>query len=295
MIRSKKVDALSIALIAVEMLFIIYCVTGLPLIIAKITFLSYSTSQRVLAIMGFIDIILLIRLVSHKRDTKKEAKPLVKSLIIFAGFSAITLIGLVFLHNASYHPPKIVWAMAVAFIIWIIYLIARDDSEHKEKLAITLICIITLTGLAVNPIQQGADVILEDGVTLHIRDIVSNEPESKWIVVGEDAKINNVPIAAGAPTINCTNTYPNLSTWEMLDESGSHSDVYNRYAHILMDITEGDTAFEIKYADQIQINVNRDDLRKLDVSYIYSTKPLDSSVAEYLYNIDSNYIYKVVK
>ena len=53
------------------------------------------------------------------------------------------------------------------------------------------------------------------------------------------------------------------------------------------------------YADQVAINLNYNDLEKLNIEYILSTKDLSeeeySKIFEELYNEDGMYIYKVTK
>lgn len=41
---------------------------------------------------------------------------------------------------------------------------------------------------------------------------------------------------SGASVINSTNTYPDLEKWSKIDEEGKYEDVYNRYAHINVEI-----------------------------------------------------------
>ena len=84
--------------------------------------------------------------------------------------------------------------------------------------------------------------------------------------------LTNVPIMAGAPTINSTNVYPNLERWRLLDKDGRHEKAYNRYAHITVDLTDEETRFELLNPDQFQLMLNYENLRTLDVKYVLSAK-----------------------
>ncbi len=117
-----------------------------------------------------------------------------------------------------------------------------------------------------------------------------------WMVVSDNYVINNVPIMVGARTINSTNTYPNLELWEKIDEGGAHKDIYNRYAHILMNVTNDNTSFELVEKDppdMVIINVNRGDLSKLGVNYILSDKNLDAYNLLKIDTVEGYTIYKV--
>ncbi|MCR4610929.1 MAG: hypothetical protein K5644_03425 [Lachnospiraceae bacterium] len=292
MIKRKSADLTNILLMAVEVFFLIFSVIGLPTIIAKITLLSFSTSQRVLSVVGIIDIIILLRSLSHKEDTSNIPKTSTKIIIVL---SLLVMEGLMMfsLYMIGYRPSALIWIMTGLVFAWFIYLILRNNKEYKEKFTISVVCIIALTGLAVNPLQMGADVVLEDDLTLDVRSVVETDPDAKWIVISNTAQINNIPITVGAKTINSINTYPNLETWEKIDPDKSHNEVYNRYAHILMDIADEETTFNIIQPDQIKIEVTHEDLETLGVSYIMSQKYLDYDWAEHMYEENGYYIYKV--
>ena len=293
MIRRKKADLLYILLIAVELLFIIYCLFGLPTIIAKITFLSYSFSRRIMEILGFIDIILLTKFLSEDCEPRSKRKSIVSLVAIIISIVGI-LIAVRSLYLYGLNPPNIIWIVVTVLIIWIAYLILRNTSDHKEKLAITLICIITISGLAVNPLQRGADVIYNNSIVQDVAKIRSVDSDALWIVISERSQVNNIPIMVGAKTINSTNTYPNMNTWHKIDPSGQYESIYNRYAHIHMDISENETVLTLNAPDSISVKVNQSDLEKLNVSYILSDKELTSPKLTNLYTNNNYYIYKVL-
>ena len=80
----------------------------------------------------------------------------------------------------------------------------------------------------------------------------------------------------GAPTINCTNVYPNLERWKLVDEDGKYEEVYNRYAHSAIKLQNEETSFELPAPDAFSIYLNVDDLKVLDVKYILTTNDLEN-------------------
>ena len=108
-------------------------------------------------------------------------------------------------------------------------------------------------------------------------------------------------LANGVNVINSTHYYPDLKLWSKLDREGKYEDIYNRYAHIIIDITEEDTNFELNQEDVVKVNVNINELSKLDVRYILSNKNLEefntnkNQLKELYYNETSgNYIYEYI-
>ena len=71
-------------------------------------------------------------------------------------------------------------------------------------------------------------------VLQEISKIHESDEQALWIVEGMELPFLNAPIMVGAPTINSTNTYPDLERWRILDKSGKYEKNYNRYAHIGM-------------------------------------------------------------
>lgn len=151
---------------------------------------------------------------------------------------------------------------------------------------------MSLLGLCVNPVQHGTKVIYENETVKEISSIREEDPEALWIFVSKDSHVNNIPVAVGARTINSTNTYPTLERWHKIDKTGQYEDVYNRYAFIKADITDGDTKFTLNNPDDITVELNQNDLDTLGISYILSYKPINAEGYNKIYNDSNYYIYK---
>lgn len=293
MVRKRKIDLLYIFLIIIEIIFIVFCFIGFPELIAKITLLSYSFYSRILSVLGYIDIIIIFRFFSEDRVKEaKSDKPLTVFLKIIIPTIAVTII-LQLLYKYGMRTSLTIWITAGLIIIFVSYLILRNTTIHKEKLAIALTCIISLTGLCINPLQHGTDVLYEDQTIEQINNITQSDSNSSWIVVSDYAQINNIPIIVGAKTINTTNTYPNMNLWKQIDPYETYKDIYNRYANIMIDITNDDTSFELNAPDNIQVNINANDLNKLNVSYILCNKPLDQYGFNLVSTANNYYIYSI--
>ena len=78
----------------------------------------------------------------------------------------------------------------------------------------------------------------------------------------------------------------------------SYENVYNRYAHILIELTNEDTNFELITQDTIKLNINIEDIDILKIDYIVSQEKIDilkSSTMTFdnIYADDGIYIYKL--
>lgn len=151
---------------------------------------------------------------------------------------------------------------------------------HRSERILRWMCLLVLTigligGGLVNPVQKGLDFIEKSVLLDEIESVVAEDPDGKWIVEGMQYPNTNLTLLAGASTINSTNVYPAMERWNQLDPSGKYEDVYNRYAHILINLQEGETEFSLLYPDSFQVSVNTEDMKTLNVSYILSQNELE--------------------
>lgn len=99
-----------------------------------------------------------------------------------------------------------------------------------------------------------------------------------WLVESEAFPVNNAPLLAGAATINSTNIYPDLERWKMFDSENSSYDVYNRYAHIMVELTDQKTSFELLGNDSFKIKLCYKDIRKLGVKYLLTNRIYEDEI-----------------
>ena len=200
---------------------------------------------------------------------------------------------------SDYANKYICFALFLIFSI-LNYLYLTNDKKIKQNILIicmSSICFVNI--IYVNPLTIGTDMIYKKPLSNEINKIISKDKDSRWIAL--DSFITpNYLMMNGAKTINSTNLYPNLKLWTKIDKNGKYENVYNRYAHTIIDLTSEETSFELIQPDLIKINLNYDDINSLDINYIYSNKNIDID-NKYnvnlvkIYEDDGSYIYKVGK
>ena len=106
---------------------------------------------------------------------------------------------------------------------------------------------------------------------------------------------------AGCAVINATSIYPNMDLWKNLDKNGEYEEVYNRYAHVYMEIWRQEDISEkfiLLSKDSIQVFITPEELEKLNIKYIFTVRVMEEFETENLsfeliYNENSYHIYKV--
>ena len=270
LIKQKKKDILLIILTILDVFFGIWLIFGFPKIIAQITLLSNSQATRTYLAFGMINIIMLIRALSLL-----ELNINVKKSIIFSIALGIIITALTYKYYSYY--LHIYMTITIFIMLTVVfYLFFRINKKNAMNLLLISIFLISIiNSLIVNPIRIGNDVIYEQPLIKQIESIVEEDKDGKWIVEGIGYPYINIPIMVGAPTINCTNVYPNLERWRLIDKDGSYDEVYNRYAHIALKLQNKETSFELTAPDAFSIYLNVDDLKLLNAKYILTSNNLE--------------------
>jgi len=294
--KLNKKDLLLILLTITSIFLSIWNFITLPEIFVKLSLLSFSIPERSIIVIGYICIILLVRLMSLYENEITDKKNIVFSLLSSILFVSL---GLYFI-NITFKDFLNLYMNIIIIIVFlpILFLILINNKKYNKFLAITLIIISLFVGGTINPISKGTAVLTDKPVAKEITKIIKEDKDSKWITIDSNYAISNYLIANGASTINSTNFYPNLDLWYSIDKNKEYEDIYNRYAHILISLTNKETSFELVATDSFKINLNIKDINKLDVDYVVTEKEIEKEFIykfNLLYNEDGIFIYELIK
>lgn len=268
-IKEKKKDSLLISLIIVDILLTAYCTLSFPTFLAKITLLSNSPTTRAYIAVGFINILLLVRSLTLIKTKINSIVAVILSLICSAFVTFFAK------HSTGDYLTNIMVIICYIVLFEVFLVIFMSINNNKKKvMAISGIVIILVSGFFVNPIRTGAGEVTYNEFLNRVKEISEND-DGLWIVEGMGLPSNNALILAGARTINSTNVYPALERWNSIDVDKKYENVYNRYAHIRIDISDRkETSFVLSSNDAFDIQLSVDDINKLGVKYILTTRDL---------------------
>ncbi|HFI0432222.1 TPA: hypothetical protein ACGOZW_002046, partial [Streptococcus suis] len=303
----KKKDSLLTALLLLNVFFIAYIVAGIPNILAKISLLSFTISPRLIPIFSFVNLLLIFRsLVVLKKEFSKRTSlilsfVLASVMMLFAYNSTSTYISNSLINDGTNALKVSLVKWAILFVSYFILMFVLHSilSFNKQRFFKISLVIIFLSGVMVNPIRVGSDVIFKSNLVTNIKSITNQDKQSKWIVDSIGYPITNIPLVAGAPTLNSTSAYPNLDLWKSLDTNGQYKEIYNRYAHVTVELTNSEEAsFELLHPDAFKVRLPISKLKELDVKYLVSIRDLtvyntENITFELQSTADSYLIYKV--
>lgn len=293
-IRSRKKDWLITGLLLVGAYLLWYTTVGLPHRLAVLTMMTYTTSGRAVDMLGFLQIVLLLRVLTV---IKEEQLLNMKAGCVLAGIFAVGSVVLAN-HFAPGYMGKIFMVLMAAALAFIVIGLTTKVSVKWRQRSLALIIVISLiTGVAVRPVNKGTDAITSKPLAKEITKIVKKDKDAKWFALGGGVVLPSFAVACGAPTLNSVNTYPNMELWKKLDPTGKYNEVYNRYAHIDLQLTDEDTSMELIQADSFRLKLSYKDIKKTEAEYVVSQVPLDVDSPwvsfKKIYDHSGCYIYKI--
>ena len=286
-IKEKKKDPLLILLLGMNLFLAWYYCVGIPKWLAKMLLLSFVNSNRGPQVLGFLRLTLFVRAVALKEKAPKRWLAALAAVTSSAvpmrlalGFTKYEPGGLRYEYFETAEKIVGVWAiLAVVF-----YLLYRAR-KSKYTMAVLGVCTVVLaSSIWINPVAKGVPEITKSETMQQIRDLVKEDPKAIWLVVDMAYPATNIPAMAGADCLNTTQTYPQKTRWEMLDQEGEYEDIYNRYCHIRASLGSK-TMLELVSTDYVEVTLSPEDLKKLNIRYIVSTNDFDEKIAAGTTNI----------
>lgn len=286
-IKEKKKDPLLILLLGMNLFLAWYYCVGIPKWLAKMLLLSFVNSNRGPQVLGFLRLTLFVRAVALKEKAPKRWLAALAAVISSAvpmrlalGFTKYEPGGLRYEYFDTAEKIVVVWAiLAVVF-----YLLYRAR-KSKYTMAVLGVCTVVLaSSIWINPVAKGVPEITKSETMQQIRDLVKEDPKAIWLVVDMAYPATNIPAMAGADCLNTTQTYPQKTRWEMLDQEGEYEDIYNRYCHIRASLGSK-TMLELVSTDYVEVTLSPEDLKKLNIRYIVSTNDFDEKILTGITNI----------
>lgn len=275
-IKEKRNDFLLNILTIIAILLSIWNYIDIS-IFSKIFLLTISTPDRAQLVVNMICILIVLRLIGcYEKNININFS--LKNIIIGMVSIMIPIVGLSIVRNTYPHYVDIrVMIGSLMLYIPLFFCLIINSKRSNKIFSLILIAVSIFNFATVQPISRGLSVMYEKPIAKEISKITEIDKDAKWVVVNsKNTSIfpQNYILANGARVINSTNYYPNFDLWEKFDPDRSDDFVYNRYAHVTIDLTTEDTHFELLQADLFKVFININEIDKLDATYFVSPENL---------------------
>lgn len=269
---------LSISIIMI--IYAIFMIVGFPLLLSKLTFFNYINRMKM--IYGLISVIFTIWGFKALEENNKIDKKYYYLAIFSFGLLYISFID----SCLKNYLQSWVYYGEILFYALILFLI---KGKHKNLGYGMIICLITFSSICINPIITGISAITNHPSTLFIEETIKKDNDSYWMSYNSIV-YQGYLISLGTKTINAVNFYPDIEKWKIIDPSNKYEEQWNRYAHILVNITDNDNYLTNEMSpDAINAYLNNETIYKLGVKYVISNSVDNLEI----YN-DENYVYNKI-
>lgn len=293
-----------IPMLFVAIMFSIFTLCKTNPLFAKLTFLYMTPGRRLAVPLGLTQILLLIYMLGI---TNKDTKIMKGSIA-----KIVTIVLSVFIYNIAINtaPPNLfgslkAYCCGLILLIFVYWLLTINKEKNKQKLIVGLSIMALMTGATVNPIQKGISVLTEKPAAKAVQQIINEDPENNmWMV--ENTVFYFTPnyfLASGARIVNSVNIYPNFELYKTVlgedAEKEENRKIYNRYAHVAMEITKDTNAVETIFEDSIKVKLTPDKIKKLGIKYIIALRDIrefntKDITFEMIYNEQGISMYKAI-
>ncbi|MHB9782239.1 DUF7657 domain-containing protein [Streptococcus sp. 10F2] len=285
-------NSFGLFLVCFTSLLVLYTFVEIPEVISKITLFSFVTSSRAwqaASVMGVFASLWFIGLVW--RETSNRVLYLIVGMLpAFLLYSYLIINEYLDIHYISRTTSLIIFIVfSLSYILFVF---------RKKFFVLPLFVLILLSGMTVNPVVSGLDVIEDKAISLEISKIKNKDSNAIWMT--ENGYYYQLPQMLGAKSIDGVRFYPDIELMSILDPDSKMEKQWNRYSHMRYLLVGSETTMENSSPDVLNISLSVNDLEKLNVKYIISNRDLselfgyDRFKQFYGPDLDGNRIFEVI-
>lgn len=273
-------------------LLVVYAFVEIPEILSKATLFRFVTSNRAFqaaAVSGVFASLWFIGLLFREKSRHQLS-------LLVAMLPALVLF-MFLINNQSLDIHYM--SRSASFITLGVFSLTYLLFIFRKKIALLpLLGIILVSGMTVNPVVQGLDVIENKAIALEVKQLKNEDPEALWMT--ENGYYYQLPQMLGAKSLDGVRFYPDVELMKILDPESEMENQWNRYSHMRYLLVDDATSMENPSPDVLKINLAVGDLEKLKVSYIISNRNLPELFGDnrfrqlYGPDLDGNRIFEVI-
>lgn len=271
--KKEKHGEFILPLLVAIVLETVWCMSGMPAILAKFTMLNVVPVERCAVAVGLASIYLYIYMFANVEE--KIFKQTHSGYIVLAILIALFFIDVPTVLNTKGNLYIFVMIEALGG-----FLLLNIGDKNYQKLFLGFAVIVSLvSSVFVNPVSIGIKPITETDFAKEVQKEVAKRPDAIWITENMDMVVSNYLVAQGAKTLNATQTYPEEDFWNKVlgDKAEEYKEIWNRYAHIRVMVIEEEEQAKVELAsnDHINLYLTPSKLNELNIHYIVSYKDLE--------------------
>lgn len=246
---------------------IFFMMVGFPEWLAKITLFSYM--NRMMLVYGFTALIFSFWSIEVIWETRKSMRWQI-------GLAAVVIYILLYIGSyKNYMDAVFLEKTGLWFYILVPSVLGLSAFFVFTKCKRLFFPIfgswIILSGMFVNPIVVGAQSISNHVLITEALKIQEEDPDAYWLATNS-FHTQELLLANGIKVLNAVNFYPDVKKWELVDPTHENEEYYNRYLHMVVELTEEPTSYDLTHPDSAVIHLNIEDIKKWNIKYLVVNK-----------------------
>ncbi|NTU46244.1 hypothetical protein HGA88_01320 [Candidatus Roizmanbacteria bacterium] len=284
-IQNKKVDFILIFIMMYLFLCTLWLFTGLPHILARITFLNQVTQNRLIIGVGMANLFFLLYYLLFVKIPQNIDFKIAAFISALYAFFINLYVGFYFQSQSSLFIKNngkiILISLIVAVLVWLLIL-------KKRNLFLGLFLFFSIAStLGINPLYHSLGPLLHSTLSEKVQAIHKSDPSARWAVY-DNIILGNFLRANGVRSLSGVYLYPQLDLWKNFDVTEKYINIYNRYAHVYFVYNNKEPSLFKKLGEDIFV-VNIDpcnkDFAKLNVKYYVFLTKVESACLKQKANI----------
>ena len=271
--KKEKNAEFILPILIVLVLETVWCISGFPGFLSKLTLFNKVPVERCAVAIELGSIYLCFYMLSVVNE-----KVIKQTTAIYIMLGIIVLICLSPLPESLDTRLYLNLFAVVGTLLG--FLLLNIGNKKYEKIFLFFAIFLTLfSGVLVNPVTYGIGTITNTNFAKTVQAEALKNPEEIWITDNMDMVVSNYLVAQGAKSLNATQIYPNDSFWKNIlkDKTDENKDIWNRYSHIRIALTDEDTDISLINNNKILLKLNKQELSNLNIKYVVSYRDdLDS-------------------
>lgn len=231
-LRESKEGLALTGLLAGSAILAAWAFLPLPAYVGRFVLLDRVPPGRLPPAISLVSALALGALVSYTHNNKVAVSKSVRvAAILVFSFVQLWAAGLYRVELNEVNPWRTILVILVLVIGW-----AFVTSSRWIVGAVILVAFGLVQTAHINPLQHGAEVLLDNPVSQLIKKVESsNAKDSGWLMLGGDVYVRGSIEATGVDFLSGISRYPNHEMWEKLDPTRQYADAWNRYAHLVVE------------------------------------------------------------
>ena len=227
----------SLAVLTLVILFLIRLITPWLGEIYRLIYFTHIPTIRLWIGVGIINLAALLVALKLPIENKPNARAFKTNVLVYGLVVGCLSFGGLVMLNGHFQllGLKFIDISLLSTIMFLAVILCLANYWRLRYLGVALILSFNIySSLVVNPLYKGLGVYKQSSIIDTIRQ-VDSEKEGVW-VVDSSLAYGELPVIAGARSLNGVYFYPQQKLWQQFFPADSNT--YNRYAHVIIKIDD---------------------------------------------------------